>query len=210
MRLFLSITTLLILSWTISASPMHLKTRSEGGDGLAIAKRASCSARARVLEKVKSRLPWNSQQPGCMLLPTGKWGPKPPIGTEISGRMLLPNDQWGAKPPIGTVISRLMFLPNQKWGHIPAYGTTMSNLMFLPNGKWGPEPSIGTRIASERIWMVYAYKKYDYQTWHKAWRELPTHLEINKDGKCCEEAYDCVKEEWQWAGPKYPGCQPPR
>ena len=36
MRL-LSIITLLILSCTISASPVHLKTRSEGGDGLAIA-----------------------------------------------------------------------------------------------------------------------------------------------------------------------------
>lgn len=36
MRL-LSIITLLILSCTISASPVHLITRSEGGDGLAIA-----------------------------------------------------------------------------------------------------------------------------------------------------------------------------
>ncbi|KAF8344958.1 hypothetical protein F5887DRAFT_1074879 [Amanita rubescens] len=130
---------------------MHLKTRSEGGDGLAIAKRreapACTSAKDRALIKLKTKLDWGRQHPGCIILPDGNWGPVPllekKIGTMMSGQMFLPNRKWGKVPEIGTVMDGLSLWPNMKWDGAPLLekepGRIVSGFVYFPNHKWVPQ-----------------------------------------------------------------------
>jgi hypothetical protein len=108
----------------------------------------------RLSNKLKTKLDWGRQQPECIILPNGKWGPAPVchfslypfIYLSASGKENWHSDVranvsaeqevgWSASMSFFSAFIRLFIIPLEK-----KIGTVMNGLILWPNMEWNGAP----------------------------------------------------------------------